>query len=360
MKLSIIVPVYNEQELIAEVLRQILDVTLEGLEREIVVVDDGSTDGSLAIIHELARHNPEIRPVAAPINMGKGAAVRIGFSRADGDLLMIQDADLELDPKEYSRLLAPILAGEADVVYGSRFRNPPNGLPWPYLWGNCFLTWTTNLLYGSHLTDMETAYKLFKVEVVRSLRLRCVGFDIEPHTAQAQTAHYFNLEKLVRCLHVREMRSVEQVGRPGQETVAPQIRPRKPIGRIPEAGAVDHIRLSSQDGSQEARVLLWIEFQVGVLNHEQISISAAEPDAHGGPLAHIDGCGDGADLWVVSGQFVDDGEASVCGAIVHHDNLPFQPLQGDVQDLPEHLSDKLLFVVHRDDNGEFHAVPSYC
>ena len=195
MKLSIIIPVHNEQELIAKVLRQILGITLDGLEREIIVVDDGSRDASLAIIQELARHHPEIRPIAAPINMGKGAAVRIGFSLADGDLLMIQGADLELDPKECSRLLAPILAGEADVIYGSRFRNPPKGLPFLYLWGNRFLTWTTNLLYGSHLTDMETAYKLFKVEVVRSLRLRCVGFDIEPEiTVKVLKAGYRIME----------------------------------------------------------------------------------------------------------------------------------------------------------------------
>jgi dolichol-phosphate mannosyltransferase len=180
VKLTIIIPVYNEENLITEVLQRVLATPLEGLDREIIVVDDGSTDATLRIVQQIAQEHPLIRLYASPINFGKGAAVRIGFDQATGDLLLIQDADLELDPAEYRHLLKPLLSGEADVVYGSRFCPPPQDISLTYLWGNRFLVCITNLLYKLHLTDMETAYKLFRAEVVHRLRLRCVGFDIEP------------------------------------------------------------------------------------------------------------------------------------------------------------------------------------
>jgi dolichol-phosphate mannosyltransferase len=195
LRITIIIPVYNEENLIAEVLQRVLAAPLEGLDREIIVVDDGSTDATPKIVQQIAQQHPVIRLYTSPINFGKGAAVRIGFNQATGDILLIQDADLELDPAEYCRLLTPLLSGKADVVYGSRFRPPPQEISRIYLWGNRFLAHITNLLYRLHLTDMETAYKLLRAEIVPYLRLRCVGFDIEPEiTAKVAKAGYSIVE----------------------------------------------------------------------------------------------------------------------------------------------------------------------
>jgi glycosyltransferase involved in cell wall biosynthesis len=148
---------------------------------EIVIANDGSTDGTRRAIDE--RRLPPHVPVQvhhSPINLGKGAAVRLGLAFATGDILLIQDADLELDPNEYTQLLAPLLAGQADVVYGSRFLYPSSKVALKARTANRFLTILTNILFGGRLTDMETAYKVMKRESLQGLRLRCVGFDIEP------------------------------------------------------------------------------------------------------------------------------------------------------------------------------------
>jgi glycosyltransferase involved in cell wall biosynthesis len=182
---------YNEDQFIAEVLERVVSVPLDGVEKEVVVIDDGSTDSSLDIAQRFAEEHAAVRVYASPINLGKGAAVRIGLSHATGDVLLIQDADLELDPAEYPHLLAPLVADGAKVVYGSRFKNRPQGVSGLYLWGNRLLAWVTNVLYGAHLTDMETCYKLLAADVVERLCLRCVGFDIEPEiTAKVLRAGY--------------------------------------------------------------------------------------------------------------------------------------------------------------------------
>lgn len=174
--LSVIIPVFNEQATIAEVIDMVSRVELP-IEREIIVVDDGSTDSTAAILHTIS---PKIREIhIATENMGKGSAVRIGLRLARGDLILIQDADLELDANEYDRLLAPILSGEANVVYGSRFLRP-NKVPIMRKFANRFLTALTNLLFGTSLTDMETAYKVFTAEVAGNLVLTADRFDIEP------------------------------------------------------------------------------------------------------------------------------------------------------------------------------------
>lgn len=195
-KVSIVIPVYNEEQSISEVLDQVCAVKLEGIVKEIIISDDGSTDDTPRIISQYAEKATEIVKVhTSPTNLGKGAAVRLGISQASGDIVIIQDADLELSPVEYKHLLKPILAGETTVVYGSRFARRDNQISRRTRWANWFLTKLTNLLYGSSLTDMETAYKLFRREALMNLKLRCVRFDFEPEvTAKLLLAGHRILE----------------------------------------------------------------------------------------------------------------------------------------------------------------------
>ena len=181
MKLSIIIPVYNEEQTIGEVIERVWMVELDGLEREVIIANDGSSDGTrLAIDASRWSHDTRVKIYNSPINLGKGAAVRFGIGMATGYILLVQDADLELDPNEYGRLLAPILEGRTDVVYGSRFLKPTARVAFRRRVANQFLTVLTNILFGARLTDMETAYKVFRREALDGIRLRCVGFDFEP------------------------------------------------------------------------------------------------------------------------------------------------------------------------------------
>ncbi len=196
MKLSIIVPVYNEERTINQVIQRALAVDLGAIERELIVANDGSFDGTRRAIEEGGwLRDPRVRLCENPINLGKGAAVRHGISAATGDILLIQDADLELDPQEYGKLLAPILENRADVVYGSRFLAPSNRVSRKTRIANRVLTTVTNVLFGGRLTDMETAYKVFRRDIIRSIRLRAVGFDFEPEvTARVLLAGHRILE----------------------------------------------------------------------------------------------------------------------------------------------------------------------
>jgi glycosyltransferase involved in cell wall biosynthesis len=202
VKLSIIIPVYNEEQTIAELVERVRGVDIGDIDKEIIIANDGSSDGTRHVIDASAwAGDPRIRVHDNPVNFGKGAAVRIGLKYATGDILLIQDADLELNPEEYNQLLAPILAGRTDVVYGSRFLAPSSGLAVRQRLGNRVLTWLTNILYGSRLTDMETAYKVFRREVVDGIRLRCVGFDFEPEfTARLLLARRRIVEVPVRYI----------------------------------------------------------------------------------------------------------------------------------------------------------------
>lgn len=177
--LSIIVPVYNERHTIAAVVDRLLTIDLP-LDREIIVVDDGSNDGTREVLEALTVGGARISAIRVETNRGKGHAVRVGLARSRGTITAIQDADLELDPAQLADLVGPILSGDADAVYGSRFLTGASGTPLVTRGGNAALTWLTNVLYGQSLTDMETCYKVMRGEVARGLRLTADRFDIEP------------------------------------------------------------------------------------------------------------------------------------------------------------------------------------
>ena len=178
MRLSVVIPVYNEVETIKEIVSRVQAVDFE---KEIIIVDDGSTDGTREQLQEISLAQENVRVFYHDRNQGKGAALRTGFEVATGDIVIIQDADLEYDPREYPILLEPILDGRADVVYGSRFLGGPHRVLffWHYL-GNKFLTLLSNTLTNLNLTDMETCYKVFRREVLSDIQLKSDRFGFEP------------------------------------------------------------------------------------------------------------------------------------------------------------------------------------
>ena len=196
--LSIIVPVFNEVRTVRAVIERLSSIALP-VAREIVIVDDGSTDGTRAVLSDAKRDGAPITVIEAARNAGKGSAIRLGLTHVRGTIVAIQDADLELDPQQLAELVAPIIARETEVVYGSRFLNGASGAPWVTVAANRVLTAVTNLLYGASLTDMETCYKVMRSEVARSLGLTANRFDIEPEI----TARLLRRGHRIRELPVR-------------------------------------------------------------------------------------------------------------------------------------------------------------
>ena len=184
VKVSVLVPAFNEAATIGRCLEAVYERN-PGRDLEVIVADDGSTDGTEAAARAALRPGSKFTRLAR--NSGKGAAVRAALAEATGEVTLIQDADLEYDPADYAALLAPFERGEAEVVYGSRILKPDNGRSYSrYDWGGRVLSWWTNFLYGSSVTDEPTCYKVFKTELLRSLDLRCDGFEFCPE-ATAKT-----------------------------------------------------------------------------------------------------------------------------------------------------------------------------
>lgn len=222
--LSIVIPVYNEPDTWRELLDRVLDVDLPGLGRQIVIVEDGSTDATRAQLERFASElgdQPD-RPAAGQAslkvifherNRGKGAALRTGFAAAEGDLVVVQDADLEYDPAEFARLASPILAGRADVVYGTRFApgSGRKGYLSNYL-ANRLLTWLSNLTTGLKLTDMETCYKMFRREVLAGLTLEQDRFGFEPEVTAGLARLDVRIAELPISYHSRKKSEGKKIG----------------------------------------------------------------------------------------------------------------------------------------------------
>ncbi|MEO8277886.1 MAG: bifunctional glycosyltransferase/class I SAM-dependent methyltransferase [Thermoanaerobaculia bacterium] len=215
VKLSVVVPVFNERYLVRELLQRVLEVSDPSLrELEIVVVDDGSTDGTREILHELAAAEPRLRYFEQPANRGKGSAIRAGIAAATGDLILFQDADLEYDPRDYVRLVRPFLEDGADVVYGSRFLagDRRRVLQFRHARINRILTWLSNLLTDLDLTDMETCYKVFRAELLKSIPLRSDDFGLEPEITAKIAKRGFRIFEVPISYLGRTQREGKKIG----------------------------------------------------------------------------------------------------------------------------------------------------
>lgn len=202
MKLSIIVPVYNEEKTIKKLIYELVSLKIQDVEIEIIIVDDGSTDNTVNEIKKGIIGNKKIKTMVFKKNSGKGSAVRAGLAKAEGDYIIIQDADLEYNPKDIASLLIPVKNGKTKVVYGTRLKRAPNFrrdertvIFLIHYIGNKLLSLLTSVLYGQWITDMETGYKLMSVEVMKSLNLVSSGFELEPEiTAKLLKKNYHIVE----------------------------------------------------------------------------------------------------------------------------------------------------------------------
>jgi glycosyltransferase involved in cell wall biosynthesis len=187
--LSVVIPAYNEEKTVHQIIQRVLAANTLEMDLEIIIVNDCSTDRTSETVNEIANNYPQVKVFDQPTNMGKGAALRRGFVEARGDIILIQDADLEYDPADYPTLLTPILDGRADVVFGSRFLGGPHRVLyyWHFL-ANKALTTLSNITTNLNLSDMETGYKVFRSEIIQSIKLRSNRFGFEPEVT-AKVAH---------------------------------------------------------------------------------------------------------------------------------------------------------------------------
>lgn len=215
MKLSILIPVYNERAVVERSLAQVLIAPLpENMERELIIVDDCSTDGTTAILERLAAENPCIRLVRHPVNKGKGAAVRTSIEHASGDFCIVQDADLEYDPSEYPRLLRPLLDGHADAVFGSRYLagEQTRVLPFWHSMINKFLTLVSNMFCNLNVTDMETCYKVFRTDLLKSIPIRSNRFGFEPEITMKCSKRKLRIYEVPISYHGRTYEEGKKIG----------------------------------------------------------------------------------------------------------------------------------------------------
>ena len=206
MKLSVLMPVYNERKTLAEIVSRVLNQRIDGIDSlDLVIVNDASTDGSTEIIEQLARTHLQIKPILQKKNQGKGAAIRKAIDAASGDIAIIQDADLEYDPNDFRVVLTPILQGDADVVYGSRFIIKKEGrdLYSKHALGNRFLTFLSNRFTNLNLTDMETCYKAFCLQSLKTIPLRSNRFGIEPEITAKIAKRKLRVHEVPISYHAR-------------------------------------------------------------------------------------------------------------------------------------------------------------
>jgi len=207
--LSVLVPVYNERDTLENLLRRVLAVPVD---KEVIVVDDGSRDGTREVLARLVRELP-IRALYHERNRGKGAAIRTALAEAKGEFTIIQDADLEYDPEEYPRLLAPIVEGRANVVYGSRYLSHTNPLPFTHFKvAVLLLNAMANLLYGTHLTDEATCYKMFRTSLLQSLPLRCERFEFCPEVTARVAKRGEKILEIPIAYHYRTKAEGKKIG----------------------------------------------------------------------------------------------------------------------------------------------------
>ncbi len=210
MKLSAIMPVHNEESTIDEVIRLVRSVDLGDIEIEVVVVDDASTDGTASSL-EAYRGEPGIVVLNHEVNRGKGAAIRTGLDHVTGEMVIIQDADLEYDPGDYPRLIRPIIDGDADVVYGSRFMGSIENMALPNLIANKLLAWAATLLFGKRITDEATCYKVFKTDVLRSFDLVCERFEFCPEVTAKTLRRGYRLREIPIAYHGRTVEAGKKI-----------------------------------------------------------------------------------------------------------------------------------------------------
>jgi len=211
MKLSVIMPVYNERNTVREIISKVKKVAIR---KEILIVDDNSTDGTREILWEIAQNNDEndIKIIFHKNNLGKGSCIRTALKYATGDIVIIQDGDLEYDPNDYYKLIQPIMEDKAKIVYGSRNLNKDNKRSYIYFfWGGKFLSWLTNFLYHTDITDEATCYKVFRKEVLENIHLKCKGFEFCPEVTAKVSKHGYKIIELPISYYPRLMKEGKKI-----------------------------------------------------------------------------------------------------------------------------------------------------